>query len=405
MSELDRRGFFKAVGVASLAGAALAAESLPEAPKPQVAEAAEEKAPAVQQRKLGKTGLMVPVLAPGVMYNAVDNQSVLLASVVKGATYWDTASGYAGGNSELGIGKFFEKRKVRDKIIIATKASGARDNAGRDNCLQTSFDRMGTDYIDIYYGIHGMGNPDQLTNELKEWAQKAKEEKKIKYFGITTHSNMQECLHACAESGYIDVIMTSYNFRLMQDEKMQKAVEAANKAGIGLVAMKAMAGRANIETDADKEIAGAFLEKGLTAAQAKICAVLSDKRFSSACVGMNNVREFSENLKIALVEETLTFDDHSRLGQIAKKSCTGYCAGCADKCGKASGNPHIADAMRCLMYHDSYGEREMARQVFAEIPAKYRADFLSGNFASAESACPNNMPIARLLKRACGRLA
>lgn len=406
MGDLNRRNFIKSIGIAGAVGAtATFAEENANKPETQAPAKAETKKPKVQTRVLGKTGLVVPVLAPGIMYNTIDNQSVLLASVMKNTMYWDTAHSYSGGNSELGMGKFLAKRPgLRDKMILATKASGAKDNASRDARLQTSFDRLQTDYIDIYYGIHAMSNPDQLTTELKEWAQKAKEEKKIKFFGITTHKNMAECLHACAESGFIDVVMTSYNFRLMQDEKMQAAVEAANKANIGLVAMKVMSGKAQIETDDDMKIAGEFIKQGLTPAQAKIKAVLSDKRFSIACMTMTNVREFNENLKAVLDDTQLSFDDHQRLGAIAKAGCSGYCSGCSEICTKATGNPYISDAMRCLMYHDSYGDREMAMRVFEEIPAQFRAEFASRDFAEAEMACPNKMPITRLMKRVSRRL-
>ncbi|ARN55688.1 aldo/keto reductase [Sedimentisphaera salicampi] len=405
MTDFNRRNFIKAVGAAGVAGTSYKVYAEPKDKKDCEKKGEEKKSP-VLQRTLGKTGLKVPTLAPGIMYNAVNNQSVLLASAMKGANYWDTAHGYAGGNSELGIGKFFERKpELRKKIIIASKASGARDNAGRDDRLQTSFKRMNTDYIDIYYGIHAMSRPEQLTDELKEWAQKAKEEKKIKFFGITTHSNIEECLHACAESGYIDAIMCSYNFKLMQQDKMNKAVEAANKAGIGLVAMKVMARNADIEKDDDKNIASQFLEKGMTPAQAKIKAILSDDRFASACVGMKSVKEFSENLKAVLRDEKLSFSDHQKLGEIAKANCDGYCAGCSEICSKASGNPYIADAMRALMYNDSYGEHEMAVETFSEIPTAYRQQFASADFSAAERACPNNIPITELVSRAADKLA
>ena len=63
--------------------------------------------------------------------------------------------------------------------------------------------------------------------------------------------------------------MTMYNFRLMQDTEMQKAIDACHKAGIGLVAMKVVAlsveGRKGMltgeqvdTTEEDKKVIGHF---------------------------------------------------------------------------------------------------------------------------------------------------
>ena len=52
---------------------------------------------------------------------------------------------------------------------------------------------------------------------------------------------MAPCLEAAAKLDWIDVIMTTYNFREMQNPAMQSAIDACYKADIGLVAMKTQA--------------------------------------------------------------------------------------------------------------------------------------------------------------------
>ena len=49
----------------------------------------------------------------------------MLRQAVKwGVTYWDTANSYEGGNSEMGIGKYFEKfPEDRKKIFLVTKST------------------------------------------------------------------------------------------------------------------------------------------------------------------------------------------------------------------------------------------------------------------------------------------
>ena len=89
--------------------------------------------------------------------------------------------------------------------------------------------------------------PGGKANEIvKAQREEAKKKKLIRYFGFTTHKNMAKCLAAGAKLDWIDVIMTAYNFRLMQDPELQDAIDACHEANIGLVAMKTT-GKTTIE--------------------------------------------------------------------------------------------------------------------------------------------------------------
>ena len=241
-NKIDRRNFLKTVGAAGMASAfarvTKAEPNEPDAP----AKNQESRFPQVPRRKLGKTGVKVSSLALGTIFDLVENQIILRRSLQLGVNYWDTANNYANGQSELGIGKFLAKNPdARKKVFLVSKASRAKTVAEVEQRLQTSLERMKTDYIDLYYGVHVMSNPDSLTDELKQWAEKAKKRGVIKYFGFSSHSNMAECLAAAPALGWIDAALVTYNFRVMQDKKLQAAVEACHKAGIGLTAMKTQA--------------------------------------------------------------------------------------------------------------------------------------------------------------------
>ena len=362
--------------------------------------------PQAPSRKLGKTGVDVPSLGLGC--NRLNNQVILRVAFRWGITYWDTAHSYVGGNSELTIGKFIAKNpQARKKLFIVTKASRAESVAEVEQRLATSLERLKTDYIDLYYGVHGLDEPEQLTPELGRWVKKAKERKLIRFFGFSTHENMAENLDAAAKLDWIDAIMTTYNFRLMQDEKMQAAVEACYKAGIGIIAMKTLGIRTEtkVETEADKKIVGHFQAKGFTEMQAKIKAVLSDKRIASACVGMSNIAEVTENAGAVVDKTKLTRQDIQVLGEYAKATRTSYCAGCADICAAAARVPQINDVMRCLMYYNGYGDHEMAGECFANIPDPARRQLAKADYRLAEKRCPQRLPIAKLVKEALQKLA
>jgi len=419
---IDRRNFLKTVGAAGLSSV-LASTGAIAGPNQSNAEE-KPKYPQVPKRKLGKTGVQVPCLSLGGNYSFIDKQILLRKAIDWGINYWDTAPNYAGGNSELGIGNFLSKHpENRKKLFIASKAPNAGTVEDVEKLLQTSLKRMNTKYLDLYYGAWSMSDPGQLTDELKKWAESAKKRKLIRFFGFTTHKNMPQNLAAAAKLDWIDTIMTTYNFRLMQDAKMQAAIDACHKAGIGLIAMKTIAlslqglfemhglsprkeNAQKVESEEDKKAVEHFLKRGFTEEQAKIKVVLEDKRFSSVCVGMWNVAHLTSGVATALDKTKLSQSDRDILKEYAQVTCSDYCAGCAYICDSILPDaPYLSDIMRYLMYYNSYGDLDRARELFAQIPANVRSKLLSTDYGAAEAHCPQHLPIRELVTEAVSKLA
>jgi predicted aldo/keto reductase-like oxidoreductase len=329
-----------------------------------------------------------------------------------GVNYWDTANVYAGGNSELGIGEFLSKNPdVRKDLFIATKALGADTQEGMEERLQLSLSRMKTDYVDLHY-FHDLQDPALLTDEIRKYAESAKKRGLIRFFGFSTHKNMVECLAAAAKLDWIDAIMTSYNFRVMQNMKLQLAMNECHKANIGLVAMKTTGKttfqrfKQAIETETDKQMVNYFLPLGFTPEQACIKLALQDKRISSACVQMDTVTILQQNVSAVRTKTKLTQADKDVLTEYARATCDGYCAGCANICNSALPDvPCVSDIMRYLMYYNSYGDSNRARELFAQIPARVRNRLLRTDYRLAESRCPQHLPIAKLVAEAVSKLA
>jgi predicted aldo/keto reductase-like oxidoreductase len=324
-------------------------------------------------------------------------------------TCWATAYNYAGGNSEIGVGEFLSQNpEIRKKLFIITSGEpDAFTPEAVEGCLQTSLKRMKTDYIDFYCGVHGCENPDtQLTEQLQKWAEDAKKRKLIRFFGFSTHKNMEKCLTAASKLNWIDVIMTAYNVTLMQSPQMQEAVQACHEAGICLIAIKVLLGVQKKQTEAEDKMLTHFLDKGYSRAHALIKAVLEDERITTACVNMENVDKLRLNIDAVLDKTKLTQADTDVLRKYAAESCSGYCAGCAYICDAALPDmPYTSDIMRYLMYYNSYGEREEARRLFAQIPGNVRSKLLSTNYSLAEARCPQHLPIGKFIAEAVRKLA
>ena len=409
--KITRRDFIKGASLGSLSsiialttgsllGNAIAQDKTSATPTP-----APEK-PDMPMRPFGKTGVKVSILSLGGIIDFTANQIILKKSIDWGINYWDTAASYIGGNSEIGIGQFFEKfPEARKKIFLITK-SGTRDPEGLSKSLKTSLERMKTDYIDLYF-IHGLEDANELSPEVKAWAEKMKKEGKIKFFGFSAHRNMAQFLQHASSLGWVDGIMMTYNYRIMHKDDMKMAVEACHKAGIGLTAMKSQGG-GPVKTDSEAELklAGRFIQKGFSPQQAKIKAIWENSAITSVCSAMYNLSTLQANVAAAVDKTKLELSDLNALRTYAESTCNGYCAGCVSLCnGAMGGDIHIADVMRYMMYYRTYGEPELARGHFSMLPETVRARMASLDYSPAERVCPQGLAIGEIMRDAARLLA
>ncbi|MGB9439221.1 MAG: aldo/keto reductase [Desulfobacterales bacterium] len=395
-SNLSRRNFLKVTGLTG-AGAIIA-------PFDQSAKASEEEQ-TMPTRPFGKSGIKVPILSFGGSLNTSMSPLLLRQAAKWGVTYWDTAHSYMGGKSEKGIGKYFTKfPEDRNKIFIVTK-SHAWTLAGMTKDLNDSLERMKTDFIDLFF-VHSISEISEIDDDTRVWAEKAKAAGKIRLFGFSTHSNMASCLLGASKLGWIDGIMMTYNYRLMHTDRMKRAVDACAKTGIGLTAMKTQGGgQVKTNTETEFELAGRFLKKGYTDAQAKLKAVWENPNIANICSEMPNMTILMANVAAAMNKTKLSARDMDLLHQYAQETHSDYCAGCTEICESSiHGQVPIGDVMRCLMYSRNYGDRNHAIAVFNGIPEKVRAKIARLDFSSAEKRCPQKMAIGNLMRDALKEL-
>ena len=134
-------------------------------------------------KKLGNTDLDVSLICLGTMTWGTQNTEKddfeqMDYSVSKGVNFFDTAEIYSVpptsdsyGKTEVMIGNWFEKRKNRDKVILASKVAGPGcdwirgggnnfDEKKIGEAIDGSLKRLKTDYIDLYQ-LHW---PERSTN-------------------------------------------------------------------------------------------------------------------------------------------------------------------------------------------------------------------------------------------------
>lgn len=352
MKQISRRGFLR-TGIAGAGAIALS-------PVAAASPLAEQKN--IIHRTLGKTGLKVPVVSFGVMRS--DNSSLCRAAHDKGLRLFDTANGYLGGNSEIMLGNLF-REYPRDSFILCTKVKPGTDNNGKPTAQTTpekflelfnvSMSRLKLDYVDILH-VHDMSNPElfdhkPLINTLKQ----LKKDGKIKFIGFSTHRNEPLVIDAAADTDIWDVILTQYNYRLAYLPELQKAIKKAASAGIGIIAMKTMAGGGFLDRDKTKRV-------NTTAA---LKWVLSNPDISTAIPGMTNFDELELNVKV-LEDIELTENEKSDL--VASLNEPGLiCSGCRKCLEECPERLQIPEIMRAYMYAYGYSNPAMAKNLLGEL--------------------------------------
>lgn len=353
--ELNRRNFIRTTLIGS-AGLLTASSSFAN-------DEEKLKSRPIIKRKLGKTGLELPIVSFGVM--RVDSPALIHAALKEGIIHFDTAHGYQRGKNEELLGEIL-KDLPRNSFIIATKVqpeeqdrtTGKLGAASTSKAflekLDISLKRLNLDCVDILY-VHALSTRDAvLFPEMLEAVTQAKKTGKAKFVGVSTHRNEPEVIQAVIDSNIYDVVLTAINYKQAHLAEVKKAIAAAAKAGIGVIAMKTMA--------------GAFHDKERTQpinCKAALKFVMQDENITTSIPGIINFDQLTEN---ASVNRDLTLTTKEQADLIIDKSQGSlYCQQCNQCVPNCRKDLPIPELMRAYMY--TYGYRDVlnAQELIANL--------------------------------------
>jgi len=310
-------------------------------------------------RKLGRTGLELPVVNMGVM--RADNPSLVRAALAEGMVLLDTAHGYQRGRNEEMLGKVLADYP-RESFVIATKVrleSGSSAESIRDflSTVDISLERLKMKQVDILYA-HGVDSRESGLNPvLLEALKQVKQSGRARFVGFSTHENEPDVIDAAVEGGVCDVVLTSVNF--MQDHYalVKAAMKRAAAAGIGIVGMKTMA--------------GGYFDKARSRrinCKAALKFVLQDENLSTTIPGITSFDQLSEN---AGVNTDITMTEEERDALVARNLEGGLycqqCHHCVDSCRRGI---RIHTYMRAFMYTYGYRDLRLAHAALSEVGAE-----------------------------------
>ena len=393
-SDFTRRKFLSttAVGLAS-------AGILNLAPAGTLAQAEGEETEAgagkVIYRKLGRTGLDVPIVSMGVM-NA-GQPEIVAASYEAGIRHFDTAAYYQFGRNEQMLGSVINRLGVRDEVIIGTKVFTARQREGLvpsevtgklvDAC-DASLRRLGMDYVDILY-IHSVSDPETVADKnLIEGLKELKRQKKIRFAGVATHTRMDEVISEAARGGFYDVVLTAINFTMADDTALMSAIKIAADAGVGIVAMKTLAGGSRWPNPQSRKD-----YTSSTIATAAIKWVMRNENIATCIPGFNNFEHMKEDFSVAS-GLAFTAQENKFLSDNSIKLGMGFCRQCRKCLASCPDGVEVPTLMRTHMYAAQYANFQQARATLDEIPAGNGLKVCT-DCSNCQAKCANTVDIAR----------
>lgn len=398
---MKRRDLLKSL--AALPGAALVAPG-------SSAEESEPQAARVRRyRQVGRTDLRISDISFGA--GQLPAASLVLRALERGVNYFDTAPDY--GQSEVYLGEAVAKFKQRDKLYLASKfcdatpfkAGSSHLQAGKTkqeykDAIEGSLKRLRTDYLDVAF-VHAMGELEDLERErgrltdqqMLAAAAELKQEGKIRYLAVSSHGpyHMELLMGEAIRSGHFDLVMPAFNF--MKFPKVPDLLQEAQARGVGVIAMKTLAGARDMSLDA----------KGGQFEQAAFKWVLKHPEVAGLVVTMKKVGDL--DLYLPASGQDLGAGDQRLLDRYAARYGQDYCrTGCSTCEASCPAGVSIAAILRYQMYFEQYGDEKRAMQSYAALGTS--AAVCAGCAVPAcNSGCPHGLPVAAKLQAAHGSLS
>ncbi|WP_143814808.1 aldo/keto reductase [Magnetofaba australis] len=385
---MKRRDFLKSTALAGAVGAtAGTSAALGGAASAQAAVTGIQK-----YGTLGKTGLKMSDISFGGGH--LPSGSMLLRAMDQGINYIDTAPDY--GASESHIGEAMP-RIQRDKLIIATKfcRQGAypghlplgTKKAEYIAMVEESLQRMKTDYTDLLF-VHAMGEKNDLEGERKRLLDPEmlaafavlKQAGKARFLAVSSHGpyNMETLMLEAVNSGHYDVIMPAFNF--MKFPRISEVMKTAHSKGIGVVAMKTLAGAK-----------GANLKEPGPFEHAAFKWVLKHPEVAGLVVTIKSRRDL--NLYVGASGQAFSAADQRHLDQYAALYGREYCrTGCSDCEASCPAGVPVGHILRYRMYFEDYGQEKQGMAQYAQLETNAEA-CVACDGQACNAACPHGLPV------------
>ena len=367
----------------------------------------------MQYRTMGTTGFNASLFGMGMMrLPSVDDKAdftkstpLIHKAIDMGVNYFDTAYIYINGTSECTLKEAFKQRPGdRRKIKIATKLPMWHVDDNWEKTLDTSLERMGTDYVDFYL-LHAIDSDvlekhgDRPFKFLDDMVKKGK----ILYPSCSVHDDYEGFVKL-ADAYDWKMMQVQFNLMDVFHQVTLKGVEYAGKKDIPVVVMEPLRGGmlAKHVPASVQALYDAFPVKRSPVEWA-FRYVYNRPEVKVVLSGISNDTELTDNVRIfsgaaenVMTAEELQLIEKVRLAyeSLASIGCTG-CKYCEDGC------PEKITISRILRSYDE----ACVEGKLDDYAKRYRKSFVDKDThggkciecGQCESACPQSLPIMKHL--------
>jgi len=292
-------------------------------------------------RRSGRSGLQLPAISLGLWNNfGHDRPLDLSRAIVRrafdlGITHFDLANNYGPpyGSAEENFGRIFDAdlAPFRDELVISTKAGwdmwpGPYGDGGSRkyllSSLDQSLDRMGLDYVDIFYSHRS--DPDTPLEETMGALDTAVRQGKALYVGISSYSAPKtakaaailrelgtpllihqpsysmlnrwiedELLDTLGELGIGCIVFSPLAQGMLTDKYLSGIPEGSRASQHKTLSPDLITDQAREKIRGLNEIASA---RGQSLAQMALAWALRDPRVTSALIGASSVEQLEANV-------------------------------------------------------------------------------------------------------------
>lgn len=320
-------------------------------------------------RRCGNSGLKLPVISLGLWHNFGDTtpfqiqRNMLRTAFNAGITHFDLANNYGTpyGSAETHFGEHLRRdfKPYRDELVISTKAGydmwpGPYGQGGGSRkyllaSLDQSLQRMGLDYVDIFYS-HRFDAETPLEETCGALASAVQQGKAL-YVGVSSYSASQtRQAAAILKAMGVQPLVHQPSYSLMNRWIEEDLLDALEDTGMGCIAFSALAQGLltdkylnGVPTDARINRPGGAsfkpeflspknlqhvralndmaLTRGQSLAQMAVAWALRDSRVSSALIGASSAAQISELVGVLKhmsfsTDELATIDQRAAEGGI-----------------------------------------------------------------------------------------
>lgn len=260
-----------------------------------------------------------------------------------GFNYFDTASGYLGGKSEIALRECLVKRYPREDYILVNKLTNNYFNSEEE--IRPFFNRQleacGVEYFDFYL-MHAQ-NAEFFEKYKKcrayETAFDLKKEGKVKRVGISFHDKAEVLDRILTEYPQIEVVQIQFNYVDYEDAGIEgrKCYEVCVKHKKPVIVMEPVKGGSLIELPQKAQEILDELKGGSNASYAIRFAASFDN-IMMVLSGMSNMEQMEDNISYMKEFQPLSKEEHEAIQRVCAvfKSqdlipCTA-CKYCVDGC-------------------------------------------------------------------------